>query len=188
VKRLAVALSCLALAASGCGDDDSATSDTTEGKGAEKIATTSEPLRDPSERPAVENSGEANERPQPKVYVPDDSPPEEMEVEDVIEGKGPVLELGDRFRANFVAVKYLSGEVFESSWQRPRPTKFDLIEGEIPPALLKGLPGMKEGGRRQLIVPGRLGALSGLPPVSDPDESALVYVVDLIEVKYPAAH
>jgi peptidylprolyl isomerase len=171
-----------ALGFGGCGDDEAATSDVRD-VNPEFVVTTSKPPRKTGEPVPIENSGVASKRPQPKVYVPDEDPPDELVVEDIVEGKGPAATLGDELRINFIAARYLTGELYESSWNRPRPISFTLEPGEAVPAWLEGIPGMKEGGRRQLLVPGEMALEGTFPEVDDSDEAALAYVIDLIEVK-----
>lgn len=180
-RAVAALLLCLLLGAAGCGSDEesAATGDTTS----RSSATTSEPPRAPGEPIPVESAAAAAKRTEPKVYVPDDPPPRKVIVEDVIEGKGASAARGDELTVNFIAVRYLNGEFFESSWDWPKPFTFTLDESNVIPGWVQGLPGMKEGGRRHLIIPGRLAARGGISPFQDSGENSLVYVVDLLKVE-----
>ena len=74
-----------------------------------------------------------------------------------------------------------NGQEFDSSWSRGgRPTSFPL-NGVIA-GFRDGIAGMKEGGRRILVVPPDMGYGSrGAPPAIGPNET-LVFVVDLVRV------
>ena len=87
---------------------------------------------------------------------------------------------GTTVEVNYVGVGQKSKKVFDSSFTRGESISFPL-NGVIP-GWTKGLVGMKEGGRRQLVIPGAL-AYGANPPSADigPDET-LVFVVDLIKI------
>lgn len=114
--------------------------------------------------------GKEAERPKPRIRVPNGPPPKKLVVKDLIKGTGPAVGADDEIVVNYIAVNYKTGEEFETTYG-DRPSTFpidEVIKGwEI------GLKGMKVGGRRELIIPSKLGYGTG----------ALIYVVDLLEIK-----
>lgn len=154
---------CLALAFVACGDDSSA------GGG------------DPESKP---KSADADgDGPAPVVKLPQGQSLKKLVVKDLKVGKGPAAKPGDELEVYFTSFRYLTGEHFETIWKPDEPFDFKLNGSEVIPGWVKGLPGMKVGGRRYLEVPGKQAARGGISPFQDPDESAIVYVVDLLEVK-----
>lgn len=143
------------LVVAGCGDDDG------ESGGAS----------------ATDNVGE-----KPEVTVPD-APAEEMEKIDIVEGDGAEAEKGDTVSVQYVGVAQSSGDEFDSSWERKEPFEFELGSGAVIPGWDIGVVGMKEGGRRVLVIPGDLAyGAAGQPPTIGPDET-LVFAIDLEKVK-----
>ncbi len=157
---LTVCLLCLALALTGCGGDDSSSSAAAGG------------------RSDADGAG-----PAPAVDLPVGSPPKQLVVEDLKVGKGRAAKAGDALEVYFTSYRYLTGEHFETIWKPDKPFDFELNGSEVNPGWLRGLPGMKAGGRRYLEVPGRLSARGGISPFQDPDENAFVYVIDLLRVR-----
>ncbi len=83
----------------------------------------------------------------------------------------------------YVGVLYKDGKEFDSSWSRNEPFPLTLGAGEVIPGWDQGVEGMKEGGRRELVIPPELGyGEAGFPPAIPPNET-LVFVVDLVEVQ-----
>jgi peptidylprolyl isomerase len=160
----------LAIAVPGCGGGDSA------------VDSPGEASEDSPKSVAIWAGGRVLNRTAPEVEVPEGVPPSELRVEDLIDGRGQAAKAGDRLTVHFVAVRYLGKDLFESSWEWPRPFTFRLNKREVIPGWVKGLPGMKVGGRRQLVIPGRLAARGGLSASADSEENTLVYVVDLIAI------
>lgn len=176
-----VILLMLATFASGCGGgDSSSTSTADEAKG--RDVTTERPPAEAGKPIPLQSGAQAAKRPEARVYVPDGPLPTKLVVEDMIEGSGPVVKPGDELTVNFIAVRFEDGEFFESSWEWPKRFTFELRKQDVIPGWVKGLPGMREGGRRHLVVPGTLAARFGVPPSPETRENALVYVVDLIKV------
>jgi peptidylprolyl isomerase len=179
--RLPPLLALLLFAAllAGCGDSDSSTG---ADDAPERVVTTDRPPPEPGESMPTATGAEAAKRPEPKVYVPDGPLPKKLVVSDMVKGAGQAVKPGDELTVNFIAARYVDGEFFESSWGWPKRFTFELAKQNVIPGWVKGLPGMREGGRRHLVIPGTLAARFGVPPSPETREEALVYVVDLIEV------
>jgi peptidylprolyl isomerase len=115
----------------------------------------------------------------PAVTVPSGPPPKKLVIKDLIVGHGKAATASSTVTVNYVGVLYKNGKEFDSSWKRGQPTTFPL-SGVIP-GWTQGIPGMKVGGRRELIIPPSLAYKSqsygGIPP-----NSTLVFVIDLLSV------
>jgi peptidylprolyl isomerase len=98
---------------------------------------------------------------------------------DLIPGTGAEVKKGATVTANYCGVGLTSRMIFDSSWARGgQPISFPL--DQVIKGWTDGLPGMKVGGRRLLIIPGDLAYGANPPPGSGigPNE-ALVFVVDM---------
>lgn len=168
--RVLIGLICavLALGVAGCGsDDDSASTETA--------------TEETTESSAPAEGGEAAGQ-KPKVSVPDGPAPKQLETRELVEGSGAEAKAGDEVTVHYVGVGYDSGEQFDASWDRGEPFTFGLGAGEVIPGWDKGVAGMKEGGRRELIIPPNLAyGAAGSPPAIGPNET-LIFVVDLVSV------
>ncbi|HEX2128783.1 MAG TPA: FKBP-type peptidyl-prolyl cis-trans isomerase [Solirubrobacterales bacterium] len=129
----------------------------------------------------AEISTDLSER--PVIEVPDEAPPAELVTEDIVVGDGPRAQTGDRVEMQYVGVSYSTGDEFDASWDTGQPIPVTLGAGEVIPGWDEGIPGMREGGRRELIIPPDLAyGAQGRPPAIGPNET-LVFVVDLVDVK-----
>jgi peptidylprolyl isomerase len=121
---------------------------------------------------------------EPVIKVPSGPPPKHLVIRNLITGTGATAEVGDTIYVNYVGVLYKTGKLFDASW-RDTPGKaisFPLSTGSVIPGWVKGLVGMKVGGRRELIIPpalayGKAGSGSVIPP-----NSTLIFDVDLLKV------
>ena len=119
----------------------------------------------------------------PEIEVPDDPPPEELVVEDIVEGDGQEAKSGDNVTVNYVGVDYETGEQFDASWDSGQEFPFQLGSGQVIPGWDQGVEGMKVGGRRQLIIPPDLAyGPQGQPPDIGPN-ATLVFVIDLTAIQ-----
>ena len=126
---------------------------------------------------------ESTETPtKPEVEVPSGPPPDELVVEDLEEGDGAEAQAGDTLTVHYVGVIYDSGEEFDSSYERGQPIDFVLGTGGVIPGWDQGLEGMKEGGRRQLVIPPDLAYGKAGDPPDIPPDATLIFVIDLISV------
>jgi peptidylprolyl isomerase len=118
----------------------------------------------------------------PVVTVPKTAPPNHVVVKDLITGTGQTAKAGQTVTVNYVGVLYKTGKMFDSSWSRNQPFSTPLASGSVISGWVKGIPGMKVGGRRELIIPASEGyGKTGSPPTIPPN-STLVFVVDLLSV------
>jgi peptidylprolyl isomerase len=102
---------------------------------------------------------------------------------DLVTGTGQAAQAGQTVTVNYVGVLCKTGTEFDSSWKRNQLFTTGLTPGSVIPGWVQGIPGMRVGGRRELIIPsslayGKAGSGSTIPP-----NSPLVFVVDLISVR-----
>ncbi|MFJ5518297.1 FKBP-type peptidyl-prolyl cis-trans isomerase [Streptomyces griseoluteus] len=122
----------------------------------------------------------------PEVEVPEGDAPAELTVRDLVAGDGADAKSGTVVRVHYVGVTFASGKEFDASWDRGEPFKFALGGGRVIKGWDRGIKGMRVGGRREIIVPPRLGYGNQSPTPLIPPRSTLVFVVDLLDVYSPA--
>jgi peptidylprolyl isomerase len=118
----------------------------------------------------------------PEIDFPEDPPPADLEVIDLIEGDGPEATAGSTVQVHYVGVAHSTGEEFDASYDRGAPLEFRLGTGRVIQGWDTGVQGMKVGGRRQLVIPPHLGyGDRGAGGVIKPGET-LIFVCDLVSV------
>ncbi|MEU2660464.1 FKBP-type peptidyl-prolyl cis-trans isomerase [Streptomyces sp. NPDC007325] len=121
-----------------------------------------------------------SERTKPEVEVPEGDAPAELTIRDIVVGTGPEAKPGMVLRVHYVGVTFASGREFDASWDRGEPYKFALGGGKVIKGWDRGVRGMRVGGRREIVVPPRLGYGKQSPSPLIPPGSTLVFVVDLV--------
>ena len=116
----------------------------------------------------------------PEIEFPDGPPPAELVITDLVVGDGAEASPGDTVDVHYVGIEYDTGEEFDSSWNRGESIAFPL-RGLIA-GWQDGIPGMRVGGRRQLVIPPELayGAAGSGHRLSG---KTLIFVIDLLDVK-----
>jgi peptidylprolyl isomerase len=119
----------------------------------------------------------------PEVAVPSDEPPSyQLELDDIEVGDGDEAVAGKVVEVHYVGVSWQTGQQFDASWDRGKPFKFKLGDGQVISGWDQGVQGMKVGGRRRITIPPMLAyGKRGAGRVIGPDET-LVFVVDLLDV------
>jgi len=114
----------------------------------------------------------------PKVAVPSGPPPTKLVEKDLIVGTGPAATASSTVTVQYVGVLYQNGKQFDASWNdgSGQPVSFPL-SGVIK-GWQEGIPGMRVGGRRELIIPPSLG-YGAAAQSKIPANSTLVFVIDL---------
>jgi FKBP-type peptidyl-prolyl isomerase-like protein len=123
-------------------------------------------------------------RTKPAVHVsPSSCATTQLVRKDLVNGTGAMVLAGQTVTVNYVGVLCKTGKEFDSSWKRGQPltTALTPTSGVIQ-GWVQGIPGMRVGGRRELIIPSNLAyGKRGSPPTIPPN-STLVFVVDLLSV------
>jgi peptidylprolyl isomerase len=119
-------------------------------------------------------------RTKPDVEFYEGPEPTELVSIDLIDGTGEEAQPGATVDVHYLGVDFESGEEFDSSWSRGQSINFPL--GSLIAGWQQGIPGMKVGGRRQLICPPALayGAAGGGHRLSG---RTLTFVIDLLGTK-----
>jgi FKBP-type peptidyl-prolyl cis-trans isomerase len=118
----------------------------------------------------------------PTVTVPSGPAPTKLVVKDLIPGTGKTVSAGQTVTVNYVGVLYKTGKEFDSSWKRNQPFTTALSASSVIPGWVQGIAGMRVGGRRELIIPPKLGYGAAGSPPTIPANSTLIFVVDLLSV------
>jgi peptidylprolyl isomerase len=133
-----------------------------------------------AETPAVKTPASGPLSTEPKVTPPSGPAPAKLVTKDLITGTGAEAKAGQPATVNYVGVLFNGGKEFDASWKRSEPFTFTLGQGKVIPGWDQGVPGMKVGGRRELIIPAALAyGANGSPPTIPPN-APLVFVVDLL--------
>lgn len=106
----------------------------------------------------------SNEKKQPKEgqlqgtklvnFTPIVTPADKLQTTDLKEGTGDVVKESDTITAHYTGAYAVNGEIFESSKDSGQPATFPL--SNVIQGWQQGVPGMKVGGIRRLVIPGPL--------------------------------
>jgi len=120
------------------------------------------------------NQGEA-----PTIGAPSGTPPTALVTKDIIVGTGAEAVPTSTMTVHYTLMTWSNGALIESSWNSGSPATFPLANVIV--GWQQGIPGMKVGGRRLLVIPPDIGyGASGSGPIG-PNET-LIFVVDAIGV------
>ncbi|MGZ6625574.1 MAG: FKBP-type peptidyl-prolyl cis-trans isomerase [Solirubrobacteraceae bacterium] len=114
----------------------------------------------------------------PKVSIPSGPPPSKLVVKDLIKGTGPAATAGSTVNVQYVGELYKGGKQFDASWTDGSGQPVSLPLSGVIKGWQQGIPGMKVGGRRELIIPPSLG-YGSTAQSKIPANSTLVFVIDL---------
>jgi peptidylprolyl isomerase len=104
----------------------------------------------------------------------------ELQIIDVMEGTGDIVPENATITAHYTGALCKDGTIFQSSHDFGKPVTFGL--NQVIAGWTKGVPGMKVGGTRRLIIPsamayGSVRAAANIPPNSD-----LVFDIELVSI------
>ncbi len=117
----------------------------------------------------------------PAITLPEQAPPAELQLVDLVEGDGEEAPAGSTVTVNYAGVSWTNGgRGFDSSFERGQPLTFPL--SRVIAGWQQGIPGMKVGGRRLLVVPPEMGYGAQSPSPAIAAHDTLVFVVDLLRV------
>jgi peptidylprolyl isomerase len=185
---LALPAVALALAFTACGDDSSDESAATPAPSEAAPTVTETPTEAPTEAAeggatsgdsGVKVTGDVGEK--PEIDTAGVKETTELITEDIEEGKGAEAKTGDTVQVQYSGV-LADGTPFDNSYDRGEAFPFPLGGGRVIPGWDQGVAGMKEGGRRVLVIPSDLAYGDAGAPPTIPPGATLVFVVDLEKI------
>lgn len=106
---------------------------------------------------------------------------DELQVSDEAVGTGAIAKAGDSLTVNYVGA-LADGTIFDASANHGQPFTFKLGNGDVIKGWDQGLVGMKEGGKRLLIIPAALGYGDRGSGSAIPPGATLLFQVELVKV------
>ncbi len=104
----------------------------------------------------------------------------ELQIIDRVEGTGQVVPENATITAHYTGALCSDGTIFQSSHDFGKPVTFGL--NQVIAGWTKGVPGMKVGGIRRLIIPSALAYGSARSSASIPPNSDLVFDIELVSL------
>lgn len=104
----------------------------------------------------------------------------ELQIVDIEVGSGQVVEPGATITAHYTGALCKNGIIFQSSHDFGRAITFGL--DQVIAGWTKGVPGMKVGGWRRLIIPADLAYGEASPAPNIPPHSDLVFDIELVSI------
>jgi peptidylprolyl isomerase len=102
---------------------------------------------------------------------------------DLVEGKGPEVKKGDSVEVHYTGT-LKNGKKFDSSRDRNEPFEVSPVGyAKVIRGWNEGLIGMKEGGKRKLIIPPELGYGSEGAGKTIPPNAELIFEIEVLKVK-----
>jgi peptidylprolyl isomerase len=118
----------------------------------------------------------------PTITIPDGEAPKELMYSDLVVGDGAEAPRGAAVVMHYLGVAWSNKQQFDASWDSGKPLDYPL--SQLIRGWQEGVPGMKVGGRRLLVIPPELGyGEQGTPGGPIGPNETLVFVIDLLEVK-----
>lgn len=108
------------------------------------------------------------------------SPISTLQITDVQEGTGEIVPEGATITAHYTGALCADGTIFQSSHDFGRPITFGL--SQVIAGWTQGVPGMKVGGIRRLVIPSALAYGSARAAANIPPNSDLVFDIELVAI------
>ena len=114
-------------------------------------------------------------------FEPRTEPVKELEIIDIEVGSGEEVPAGSKITAHYTGALVQNGVIFQSSMDFGDPVTFGL--NQVIQGWTVGVPGMKVGGTRRLIIPAEMAYGASSPAKNIPAHSDLVFDIDLVAIK-----
>ncbi len=112
-------------------------------------------------------------------FMPVDTVPE-LQVVDMNPGTGDAVPQGAKITAHYTGALCKDGTIFQSSHDFGDPVTFGL--NQVIAGWTEGVPGMKVGGTRRLIIPAAMAYGERSPSPNIPPNSDLVFDIELVGI------
>lgn len=104
----------------------------------------------------------------------------QLEIIDIVEGTGDEVQPDATITAHYTGALVSDGTIFQSSLDIGQPATFGL--NQVIKGWTQGVPGMKIGGKRRLIIPAELAYGASSPAHNIPANSDLVFDIELVTI------
>jgi peptidylprolyl isomerase len=104
----------------------------------------------------------------------------ELQVIDIIEGTGEIVPANATITAHYTGALCKDGTIFQSSHDFGKPITFGL--NQVITGWSKGVPGMKVGGTRRLVIPSAMAYGSVRAAANIPANSDLIFDIELVSL------
>jgi FKBP-type peptidyl-prolyl cis-trans isomerase len=104
----------------------------------------------------------------------------ELEIKDIEDGVGDVVPVGATITAHYTGALCKDGTIFQSSHDFGAPVTFGL--DQVIAGWTHGVPGMKVGGKRRLVIPAAQAYGAQSPSPNIPPNSDLVFDIELVAI------
>jgi FKBP-type peptidyl-prolyl cis-trans isomerase len=165
---LCCAVIAVAIAIAGCGSDSGSSTSASNGQTTSSTTPGQTILHYNNTLPKPANPG-----PHPNARV------DRLIIKDVRKGQGRAIRAGDRGIFDFIATNWVTGRPLEASWKRRRPFETQIEHNVVIDGWWQGIPGMRTGGRRQIIIPPSLGFTTN----SELQNATTFFDVVLVEIR-----
>lgn len=105
----------------------------------------------------------------------------ELQIIDIQEGTGDTVQPGETITAHYTGALCADGTIFQSSHDFGRAITFGL--NQVIKGWTKGVPGMKVGGIRRLVIPAAQAYGAHSPSPNIPANSDLVFDIELVAIQ-----
>lgn len=113
-------------------------------------------------------------------FEPRSEPVKELEIIDVEIGDGEEVKPGAKITAHYTGALVKNGVIFQSSFDFGKAITFGL--DQVIQGWTKGVPGMKVGGTRRLVIPAEMAYGAASPASNIPANSDLVFDIVLMAI------
>lgn len=104
----------------------------------------------------------------------------DLQIIDTVEGTGEEVKPGATITAHYTGALCSDGTIFQSSHDMGRAVTFPL--GGVIAGWTEGVPGMKVGGTRRLVIPADKAYGKQSPSPNIPPNSDLVFDIELVSI------
>ena len=104
----------------------------------------------------------------------------ELQIIDIVEGDGDVVPETATITAHYTGALVKDGTIFQSSHDFGKAATFGL--NQVIKGWTQGVPGMKVGGTRRLVIPAAMAYGASSPAANIPSNSDLVFDIELEKI------
>lgn len=106
---------------------------------------------------------------------------DQLQISDIHEGDGAAVQPGATIEAHYTGALCKNGVIFQSSHDFGRPITFGL--DQVIAGWTQGVPGMKVGGMRRLVIPAEMAYGAASPAPNIPANSDLIFDIELVSIR-----